>query len=141
MTAARKHDKSEIKPDFQAVKLNVTRFYRIEKEDTSYIDAIWDVFMYDKNTHTYCCEMTPSYFLIHLYTTVVFKDELCKESDAVSESIRDRIDQRYCFEPTDDCYMHVSDIDELPLRDKTNYAEPFEDEEDAREYMCGNCPF
>ena len=140
MTAIIKHGKSEIKPDWQAVKLDVTKLYNIEEKDKPFIKSINDVFMYDKNTHTFCCEATPSYFLIHLYTFVEFNEEdLLGPANKVVE--RDGIEQRYCYEHTDDCYMHAHEVDNLPGRDKTNYSKTFEDEEDAREYMQGNYPF
>lgn len=121
--------------DWRAQGLDFTRHYNIKDEDKPYIDRIVDVFMYDANTHTHCCEVTPSYWMMWLYTFVVWKGE-------PSEEVRERIDARYCHEAADDCYMHVAGVQML-----TDFAASYDGqdakditEDDIREYWSGNVP-
>lgn len=44
-------------------------------EEIAMVDSIEGVFWYDQNEHTYCCEMTPSYYLRHIEYRIVWKDE------------------------------------------------------------------
>lgn len=122
--------------DWRAVGLDVTQHYNLQDEDRPHVTRIIDVFFYDRNEHTHLCELAPSYYLRHLYTVIVSPDE-------TPDDVRDRLDGRYANEPTDDCYMHVSDVDRLT--DLTaSYGDSDEDkaadEETVREYWQGNCP-
>lgn len=124
-----------IKPDFWAVALDVTASYFISEEHRPYIKAIKDVFFYDQNSQTHLCEATPSFYLNHLHTFVEFNEN-------TPDEMQDKIDQAYCYEPTDDSYMHCSDVERLPQRvqyDATGKEE--QDEEIVREYWQGNYPF
>lgn len=95
--------------DARVIKLNSTPDYCLKHGDKQFIKRIWDVWVYDKNQHTHCCELTPSYSLIHLYTEV----ELSDKGSALPDAKKDEIYERYEHEPTDDKYVHVSDIDRL----------------------------
>lgn len=114
-----------------AVTVDVTAGYSLKSEDAPLIKEIRDVFFFFPEERTYCCEMTPSYNLMYLYTYVV-----CMEED-ISEKVRERLDERYCHEPTEDCYMHCSRVEKLSPKD----CGEFDDEDSAREYLQGNCPF
>ena len=131
--------------EWHAIALDVTEHYRLAEEDRPYITAIWDVFFYDATTATHLCEITPSYHLRYLYTTALTVDDC-------PDSVRDRIDSAYCYEPTEDTYMHVSSVKRYisahPDRHHAASAklnahdDPEEDAEEAiREYWQGNCPF
>ena len=62
-----------VKPDYWAVAVDVTEYYTIRPEHRSHVKAIKDVFIYDRNTRTYCCDSAPSHFLEYIYTTVEFR--------------------------------------------------------------------
>ena len=123
-----------IRPDFRAVRLDIAKYCTPVERAVKYIRAIYDVYMYDHNEHTFCCETTPSFYLRHLYTTVDFQNDPSEEMIADIEET--------CCESAEDIYMHVSDIEKLPETDKRAFPKKsFEDAEEAREYMQGNYPF
>jgi len=101
--------------DARVVALNATASYLIDAEDRSFIERIDEVFLYDRNERTCCCELTPSYYLIHLYTSVVFRRDKLPD-----ERRQEEIEQQYAFLPTDNCYVHCHTIDAIAER-----AEPF----------------
>ena len=124
-----------VRPDFWAVALNVTSHYEIEEKDRPFIKSINDVFMYDQNTRTHLCEATPSYYLVYLYTFVLFVE-------GAPDEVVGEIEQRYCYEPTENSYLHCSDVEALPMRrqyDATGTEE--QSEELAREFWQSNLPF
>lgn len=118
--------------DWRAVGLDVTSHYHIDDEDKPYVERIIDTFFYDRTEHTHLCEMTPSYFLRYLSTFIVSKEN-------TPEHVREHLDQKYCYEPTEDSYVHVSDVDRITEFTAT-YGEDA-DEETVREYWSGNTPF
>jgi hypothetical protein len=120
-------------PEFWAVGLDVTRHYQIEDEDKPFVDKIIDVFIYNKNECTHCCELTPSYYLEYLETFVLFEGD-------VPDEVRERIDERYCHEPTEDCYAHTYFVDGL-TKWHVKFPGEAENLEEARDYWSGNPPF
>jgi hypothetical protein len=127
---------AQIPHDWRAVGMDSTFAYIIAEEDRPYVKRIIDVFFYDKNEHTYVCELTPSYFLRHLYTFIEWAD-----GPEVSAGKQDELDNRYCHEPTDDTYMHCSDVDRLTEFVATLPDSGNDTEDEVREHWQGNCPF
>ena len=60
--------------DAYIVGLKSKHNYFIDEEDKAEVEEIMWVFLVDRNVATYCCEMTPSYWLTYLYGYVVAKD-------------------------------------------------------------------
>jgi len=120
-------------PEFWAVGLDVTDHFQIEDEDKPFISRIIDVFIYDKTEHTHCCELIPSYWLVYLNTFVLFEGE-------APDEVHERVVERYCHVPTEDCYIHISDVDKLKDWHVKFHGEA-ENLEEAREYWSGNPPF
>jgi len=56
--------------DIYAVNLDFTDDFAIDPADRPYIENIRAIFMFDRNQRTHCCELTPSYYLIHLYDEI-----------------------------------------------------------------------
>lgn len=56
--------------DAWAVTLNETDCWILKPEDAPFIKVMRGVYVFDRSERTYCCEMTPSYWLIHLYDLV-----------------------------------------------------------------------
>jgi hypothetical protein len=123
----------EIKPEFWAAAFCDSDCCGIDDLDKKYIKEIYTVFLFDKNTVTHLCEVTPSYFLAFLYMSIVFADN-------TPEDIRDKLDNKYGREGLDDTYMHVRDVEKLETKLIGN-SNKFETFDDAKEYACGNCPF
>jgi hypothetical protein len=139
--------------DGRIIALDETEFYHLPDEHKPYIKAIRGVYLYDANSHAYCCELTPSYWLIHLYNSVL----LTEEGLALDDDARGEIYDEYEYDTGgDDCYMHVATIDRLEkaanagLGDyyaygatEVSYEDSDYDEqiEGLREHFCCNPPF
>jgi len=78
-------------------------------EDKPYIESVEDVYLFDKNRVTHCCELTPSYYLMFLYCRINFSKKGEKLSDVEHEKLRDK----YELEPGEDIYVHTHSIDQL----------------------------
>ena len=112
------------------VKIDETQYWTpdiIEKAG-----KIWAVYLYDADEGTFCCELTPSYFLEPLYYSpekfIEGIDEREQVEDAFDEVLRDDRGR----------YFHCKDIDRIPEKDKYVSANEFDDLEEAREYFLGN---
>jgi len=152
MTTATANDRREI--DAYAVALDETDHYNIDQADAPFIVRIRGVYLFDRNERTYCCELTPSYFLIHLYDQIEFADE-------ADEDVREALDEKYAHEPSDDIYVHCGDIERIIAAGKPytvshygdcapndwedSIADPDErhraEMERVAEDLCANCPF
>jgi hypothetical protein len=140
--------------DAYAVALDETEFYNLDPADARYIERIDWVYLFDRNERTHLCEWTPSYYLIYLYTDIVFTPD-------ADEEIRDALDQKYAHEASDNEYMHCHDIEriiaankrdrishygDVAQHDLVNEIEDAGERRDAeleaiREDLCANCPF
>lgn len=149
---------SLVRIDARVIALNRTCNYLIDAKHQPSIARIEEVYLYDKSQRTHCCEFTPSYYLIHLYTRVIFTPE----GDQLNDHEQDEIFQTYEHEVTDNCYVHCNEIDALEEKARPqdftyhthgdpefgNVADEYETEEafhdaamDAlREHFQANCP-
>ena len=91
--------------------------YAIKEEDQPHIQDIRGVYLFDRNQRTFCCEMTPSYWLIHLYDEVILTPEA---DEALNESEKDAIYQEYEYCGGDDIYVHCHTIDGMISHSKPN---------------------
>ena len=92
--------------DAYLVSFSEIDHYAIKEEDRPYIQDIRGVYLFDHNQRTFCCEMTPSYWLIHLYDEVVFALN-------VSDEDQERLDEEYGHCGGDDIYVHCHEVDAL----------------------------
>jgi len=95
--------------DAYAVALNRTSDYNIEPEDRRYIARILEGYVFDRNQPTHCCELTPSYWLIYLFTSV----ELTDAGLALDDDARGDLYDRYEMESSDDCYIHCRVVNRI----------------------------
>jgi hypothetical protein len=138
--------------DAYAVALDETTNYEIDETDRPYIECIVGVYLFDRNQRTRCCELTPSYWLIHLYDQV----RLTPAGQALDEYQLDEIYQKYEYCGGEDIYVHCHSVERIIAKANENpftvyhYGDPEVDEDDVdyddqmegvREYLCGNCPF
>jgi hypothetical protein len=91
--------------------------YFIKEEDRPNIQDIRGVYLFDRNERTFCCEMTPSYWLIHLYDEVVLTPEA---DDALGECEKDAIYQEYEYCGGDNIYVHCHTIEARIEANKRN---------------------
>lgn len=117
MMAAEDEVKVEIPIDARIIKLDHTEYFSIAEADKPYINKIMAVFLYDKNSHTHCCELTPSYWMNFLYHEIEFteKGNALDEVGYPSEEYdkREELLDSYENEPDDGMYVHVWNIDQL----------------------------
>jgi hypothetical protein len=134
--------------DARVIARDETDNYHILDGHRKYIKAILGVYLYDKNEITHCCEFTPSYYLRHVYDTVVLTDAGAE----LSEAGKDEIFERYENCGGEDIYVHCSGIDAME-KNKARYhvhgetGVSFEDTsydeqmESLLDHFRGNCPF
>lgn len=114
-----------------AIAVNDTQFCTIAEEDRPYVKAVLTVYFYTPEERTHCCEITPSYDLRYLYTT------LDLDLDTPEEK-REELYEKWCTEPGEDTYMHCSRVEKMS---DLKECGDFDDMDEAREYLQGNCPF
>ena len=108
-----------------------------------FIERMEGVYVYDENQHTYCCECSPSYWLVFLEYRPVFKDSVKDQEN--HKEIVEAIDAWIPHGEFDcDCYVHCKDIAKtvhkvqgepfryaelsvIPLESATDYQEAFAD--------------
>ena len=146
--------------DAYAVSFDFTEYYNIDPADRPYIESIRAAFVFDRNQRTHLCELTASYFLIHLYDYVCLSAAAEQLDDDAREELRERLDETYAHCGCDDEYRHCSGIERLIAANQPgnlyHYGDVEErrlaDSDDAdenhaagmetiREHLCGNCPF
>jgi len=142
--------------DAYAVALDETDHYTIEEADRPYIEKIMGVYLFDRNQRTHCCELTPSYWLTHLYDQVILT-EVGRALEELDGFAADMFYQEYEQCASDGIYthyVHCHSIDALIERNEkltvhhygnqefcdrdTDYDDQMED---IREYLCSNRPF
>lgn len=106
---------SENTPPIDAcfVALEPTDDYHFTEEERRHVKAVYDIFLYNRNEHTYCCELTPSYWLYYVDTQILFQD-------GAPDSARAAITGKYTLGPGDSCYVHVRAIDAIAANSGSN---------------------
>jgi len=140
---------NKIVPDFRLVAVDETEYYSIPSE-LSEIKKIYGVYLVDFNSHTYCCELTPSLWLDHLYNTFTVDDSVndCELLEEIDSWLREVEGSSF--------YAHVSFV-EKDYRFSIIESYPFTEqqikdylsgevvygelEEEVREYYQGNSCF
>ena len=115
--------------NWHAVAIDVTRYFNIRDEDKPYVEKIDAVHFFDKNQHTHCCDLSPSYLLCGIYHTVHFPLN-------TPDDVRERLFERYELEGPDDCYMYCRDVERLKVIPLPKHHDS--DEEEVREHLQGN---
>jgi len=131
-------DKPAIKKDYHWVKIDQTKNWNAKFLDEIGPDArIISTFVFDHNSATHCCEITPSYELHLAGTEFQTSREL---SDAEREEIEDKISAAEA-----DCedveYHHCSSIDDKKRSKPVRQFENCDDDvtiDDVIEYYKGN---
>lgn len=126
-----------VKPNWYCVAIDETKFWNLDPEDVPFIKQIYGVYTYDASTYTYCCELTPSYWLNFIENSFVFNPD-------TPEEIRDCILEKYACAGGEGFYQHVSDVKAISLRH--HYGESEDEGEDrgeaeVREYYQSNPVF
>ena len=121
--------------------MDETNNYNLDPRESGYIQSIRGAYLYDRNEQTCCCEITPSYDLLHLYDEVVFNEE----GEKLSEEEKSVIYDIYENCSGDDIYVHCHTIDKMKKQyhygsTGVKYSESDYDEqiEGLREHFCAN---
>ena len=119
----------------RVISLNETDDF-ILGECAPLVKAIYAVYFYDKNEHTFLCEMTPSYALNFLYYDVEF--EYGVDNPDLEAEVLDIVD----IAPTEEVsYYHVRNIDtfekRFPCRFHVEEDEILPDDMEYDEYIEG----
>jgi hypothetical protein len=117
------------------VVVDWTEYWELDPEDMQYIDRIEQVYLYDKLERTFCCEVTPSRFLVPIETRPVFKEGV--EDEGIKEKIYDIVQGSEDYEPM---YVHTYEADRMKGED-IGYAiveegEEYRDVFDTMESYC-----
>jgi len=134
--------KEGVQPDWYCVALDETQYWNLADDDKPYVEKMLGVYIYDRASYTYCCELTPSYLLCHVTNVAVCKAD-------TPDDARERINAAYeCGGDGEDFYMHVRTVEGIPDEQKHHYGnvEDWQDEKDrgeaiVREYYQGNPHF
>lgn len=126
---------TEVRPpiDAYAIALDETGHYEIDAADRPYIERIVGVYVFDRSERTHLCELTPSYYLIHLYDEVRLTP---LGMDCEDERRLDEIYQKYEYCESQDIYVHCHSVERLLAQAEErpftvyHYGEP-ENEDDA----------
>ena len=134
--------------DAYVVAFSEKHHYQIKDEDQPHIQDIRGIYLLNRNERTFCCELTPSYWLIHLYDEVILTEDA---EETLDDYQRDRLYQEYEYCGGDDIYVHCHTIDALLAAKKpftvhhhgrtgVRYSQANYDEqiEWLAEHFCGN---
>lgn len=92
--------------DAWCIALDETANYYIKPEHRPLVRKILGVYLFDRNVQTHCGELTPSYYLIHLYDQVIAEDD-------ATESQREELYASYEAEQAQDRYMHCARVERI----------------------------
>ena len=96
--------------DCFVVALDETTHYCVRDEHKSLIAEIRGIYMLDRNEITYCCELTPSYYLIYIQDQVILTPEADK---TLTDEEKGSIYEEYEQSGGDNIYVHCRQIDNI----------------------------
>lgn len=96
----------KIRPEWCVIGVDETAGWNLKPELSKWIDRILAHYAYNRRVATYCCEITPSYWLDCLTYDAHTKPDC-------PEEIRDEIHNELLSVSREGCYMHVSSIEAL----------------------------
>ena len=103
-----------VAPELCYIRIETTEHWKKELLEQHRIKRIWDVYLYDSKSHTYCCEITPSYCLYLCDYAVEYEDDTDEELvDAADQEVSEAWAQS---ERT--IYMHANLVDGHSDEDK-----------------------
>lgn len=107
--------KRELAPDIWIITLDETRNWHLTENLMQYIERIEGVYVFNRREHTYCCEMTPSYWLEFVENRAVFKPD-------TPDAVQDEIDSEILSAQNESgIYVHIYQVDEL-LKTRKRYC-------------------
>jgi hypothetical protein len=126
----------DVKPDWQYVKIDETKHWVEDCNARKFGKKLIATYAFNKNSVTYCCSLTPAYWLLYLGTEAQPDDELTEEQ---SEAVYNDIIESEGASGTDGGYHACSDVDRMNFKPLTcgidvDRADYSDDEDGDREY-------
>lgn len=104
-----------IRPNWCFIRLKETSYWNLPEHLRPFVADIYGIYAFDRNSHTYCCEITPSYWLWHIANdwrhTQAWSDLSDRKRDEVSEEIESVI--RHAEADDSSHYQHAANVDRL----------------------------
>jgi hypothetical protein len=104
--------------DWWYIGIDETSHWNLPANLRPFVDRIITVYGFDRASHTYCCELTPSHWLTCCDFSVRYKDE---DTPGFTDHIRELIEETVSTvaKHESDGYYHARDIDRLLSKDET----------------------
>lgn len=139
----------EYPPEIHAIVFDTTRYWDKGFLEEHGITKIEEVYLYDKNEVTYCCEVTPSYWLrwVDANATTIHDDD-AYDRDWDAERKRDRANELVregaMLSAHDEgwgIYVHCHEIDRVKRQEKWLDIEECKDDWSVKEYLGGEIDY
>ena len=121
-----------MKTDLKLVKIDVTHNWNEDYLKEINSGKVYDICLYDSNQVTHCCEITPSYWLVPLYSETENHLEDEQWEDFMNNNT---LDPFYNHCSATETLNHIDDLSECNFEyekseDEKEYFEQFEEVED-----------
>ena len=77
---------SDVKPEWRYVKIDETHYWDEESNARKLGKRLIATYAYNKNSQTFCCSLTPSYWLLYLGTEAQYEADLTDEQRELIEN-------------------------------------------------------
>jgi hypothetical protein len=102
---------AKLKVEVTLVRYDETKAYNLDRFPAETapkkVKSIHEVYLFDRNSQTYCCEITPSYWLEYLRSDVEWNEEPTEEERNAMEEELITINAN----ADNSCYRHVRDVE------------------------------
>ncbi len=98
--------RTDVEPDWRIVKIDETHFWDEDSKARSLGKKLVSTYAYNRNSETYCCSLTPAYWLLYLGTEAQTNEDL---TDDELEMIDAELRESECDEQS--AYYNCSDVD------------------------------
>jgi hypothetical protein len=124
----------DVKPDWRYVKIDETKYWGDNSPAKLLGKKLVATYAYNKNSVTYCCSLTPSYWMLYLGTEAQYDEELTEEQrELIDDNIREAESEDQCN------YYDCSCVDKMESKplpynidvDRTDFSD---DEAGENEY-------
>ena len=72
-----------MKPNYKIVAIDETGYFSLTRKDLTEVKKIWICYLVDFSQKTYCCEMTPSFWLEPISFFIEYNDIINNPRDSV----------------------------------------------------------
>lgn len=98
-----------IRPDWWLVRLDITAHVTMSLLWTSAVESFGEVYLFDRNRHVRCCELTPSYEMHPVELSTRFQPGC---PDAAREQVLEEVQADASMQEREVKYLHVQDVEQ-----------------------------